>query len=466
MRKFGEYFNQAFLESDTEKAAINNALRNYSYYKSNIFSIESYLHSYLSKIINPGTLSKMPLVTLNYIPKIVKRLTLAYKKAPISHIGDEESKDNKTYQKWNRNLNKMRKEFHRQGKLFNTILVRPMINEEKEYFDYLILNRGLCEVETDPKNHNKMIELQYQVPDPRPGKEDENITIVWTDEEYYALDKAGKRITNIEGINGVNPYKKIPFVVLRMEDASDFFGDGMSDIVKGNEHLNARLSDTFYKLYMNFGVPLGVNLDIKAQDYYLSPDTPIMVNKVRLEEQTPDLRFITPDQKTELDRITNDWYINELGVSKGLPAGAFADTEKSMSGYSKMFDNLELIDLNEDDKEVLTGFEFDLFDMQKLVLETEGSEGFKGDLDFEFRPIEFPKSDQEIWFNREKEYQYNISTPKDWLREYRPQAKEEELERILKENRQIKGIVETKPGRLEGILGNQENNRRAGSTEV
>lgn len=456
VKKYGEYFNQRFLEVDSEKAAVNNALRSYSYYKSNIYSIENYLFSYLSNIINNASLAKMPLITLNYIPKIVKRLTLAYKKAPISQIGKDGSKEQDLYSTWTRNLNKFRKEFHRQGKLFNTILVRPIINEEKEYFDYLILNRGLCEVETDPRNHNKMLELEYQVPDPREGKEKEDITIHWTDTEYYATDKNGKKI-EIEGITGENPYNKIPFVVLRMEDTNDFFGDGMADLVKGNEHLNARLTDTFFKLYMSFGIPVGTNLGIKSDEFFLSPDTPIMIDNARTEMLNPTLEFVTPEQKVELDKLVNDWFINEMGVVRGLPAGAFAEMEKATSGYSKMIDNLELIDLNEDDKEVLYEFEYDLFEMQKKVLEVEQGVVFKGDLDFEFMPIDFPKSDEEIWYNREQEFKYNISTPVDWMREYRPQASNDELEKLLKDNQKTNSEMKRTLTRLETLVNGTPN---------
>jgi len=117
------------------------AQKSYAYYKNETLSIQNYLYEYLQKIFRSATLDKMPLVVVNSIPKIVKRLTLAYRDAPI--VGNMK---NETYALVNRNLNKMRKEFHRQAKLFNTILVRPIYNEDKEMFDYSILYRGVCKV--------------------------------------------------------------------------------------------------------------------------------------------------------------------------------------------------------------------------------------------------------------------------------------------------------------------------------
>lgn len=448
------YFYLKYSEVEIEKTRIDNALKSYVYYKNDLPGIQTYLHNYLSDFINSGTLQKMPLVVLNYVPKILKRLTLLYKKAPLSQVGDYDSKENELYQRWTRNLNKYRKEFHRQAKLFNTILVRPIPDEDKEQFHYLILNRGICEVETDPVNHQKLKQLEYQIP--HPDKKDEDITLVWSADEYYAKDKNGRRITITmpDGtvIDGKNPYKRIPFVELRMEDGSDYWGDGMNDLVQANEHLCGRLSDTFFKLYMSFGVPFGVNLDIKADEFYISPDMPVMVNNAGVDKLTPSLDFISPDQKVELDRQVNDWFINELGIIKGLPAGAFAEGEKAMSGYAKMIDNLELMDLNEEDKDALREFEFELFDLQKQALEVETNVKLKGDLDFEFTPYDFPKSDDEIWLNREKEFSYNITTPIDWLREYRPDATDDELEQILTDNKAFNETLKRQKTRLESLI--------------
>jgi hypothetical protein len=122
-----------------------------------------------------------------------------------------------------------------------------------------------------------------------------------------------------------------------------------------------------------------------------------------------------------------------------------------------MIDNLELIDLNEDDKEVLYEFEYDLFEMQKLVLEKEQGVTIKGDLDFEFMPIDFPKSDQEIWYNREQEFKYNISTPVDWMREYRPQASNDELEKLLKDNQKTNSEMKRTLTRLEALVNGTAN---------
>jgi hypothetical protein len=453
--KFGgeQLLRDAFLRSEIEIKEYQDkqAMKAYAYYKNNIVDIKNFLTAYLLEMINHQSLSKMPRVILNYIPKMVKRLTLAYNVAPISEGGD-------LHAELTRNLNKWRKEFHRQAKLFNTVLIRPIYKEDKNLFDYMLLSRAHCNVICDELDHSKMEEVNYKIEYHNSKGDPEDYTIHWTDDKHWATDKNGKEV-NLDFMpeDQVNPYGKIPFVVLRLEDSMDFWGDGMIDVVQGNEHLNGRLTDTFFKLYMSFGVPLGTNLGIKSNEFYLSPDMPIMVDNARAEMASPNLQFITPEQKVELDKLVSDWFINEMGISKGLSAGSFSEKETAQSGYAKQIENQELLDLNRDDQDALRMFEQELFEMQGIVLKVDAGKILGSKLNFEFTQFEFPKSDDEIWMNREKEFQYNISTPIDWLREYRPEATDEELTKLLKDNQKTNSEMKRTLTRLEALVNGTAN---------
>jgi hypothetical protein len=146
----------------------------------------------------------------------------------------------------------------------------------------------------------------------------------------------------------------------------------------------------------------------------------------------------------------------ELGISKGLSANSFAQDVLAQSGYAKMMDSIETLDLNEDDREVLRYFEYELFDMMKLTLDSlPNVPKITGELQsFEFGILDFPQNATDIWLDREKEYQYGISTPLDWLRETRPDLSDEELLKVISENVKIKNTtIEVKAaGRIESIL--------------
>jgi hypothetical protein len=83
--------------------------------------------------------------------------------------------------------------------------------------------------------------------------------------------------------------------------------------------------------------------------------------------------------------------------------------------------------------------------MQKIILATETNLSIGNSIRIEFKQIGFPKSDEEIWFNREKELQYNISSPIDWLREKHPDMSNDELQEILDKNGAVKTSVKDKP---------------------
>lgn len=426
-RDITETYARSYL--DEKERADDLANKSYAYYKKDIFGIRAYLKSYLSSIINPLTVKKMPLVTINFVPKILKRLTLLYKEEPTIEVSNVDY-----YNEINWNLNSYRKEFHRLGKLFNTILIRPIWDEDR--FRYLILHRGICDVITKEDDPFAMEEVIYPVIK-RINDKEQTINLHWTDDDFWATDENG-RVINIE-IDGKpleNIYKRIPFVLVRMETAADFWGDGLGELVMSNEILNARLSDMIFKQYLSFGIPIGTNLNMKLDEFALSPDLGVFRDNVKVDDITPDLKFATPDHKLELDKTIIDWYKGAIANSLGLSPSSFSDQEIANSGYAKMIDSLELIDLNKDDEAVMRQMEYELFELQNLVLEKEGKKGFGDGFEISYKPITFPQSPDEIWREREKRLEYNMETPVDWIMEDKG-LDEDSAEDKLKKNKEI-----------------------------
>lgn len=426
-RDITETYVRSYL--DEKERADDLANKSYAYYKKDIFGIRAYLKSHLASIINPLTVKKMPLVTINYVPKILKRLTLLYKEPPTIEVNDIDY-----YNKVNWNLNSQRKEFHRLAKLFNTILIRPIW--DKDRFRYLVLHRGICDVITKEDDPFAMEEVIYPVIK-RINDKEETIYLHWTEDDFWATDNNGKVINiEVDGKPLTNEYKRIPFVLVRMETAADFWGDGLGELVLSNEILNGRLSDMIFKQYLSFGIPIGTNLNMQLNEFALSPDLGVFRDNVKTDDVIPDLKFITPDHKVELDQTILDWYKDSIANALGLSPSSFSDEEVANSGYAKMIDSLELIDLNKDDEAVMRQMEYELFELQSLVLEKEGEKGLGNDFEIGYKPITFPKSTDEIWAEREKKLQYNIETPLDWIKEDKG-LDDDSGERKLKENKEI-----------------------------
>lgn len=448
----------------TKEALDEIAHKCYVYYKNDFGWIRKYLVNALGDIIKDTVvLTRIPKIWVNDVPKIVKRLCMIYKNLPQREYSKKLSEDqqaiiNKTY--------KYYKEFHRLGKLLNTVLIRPIWREEFKKFDFFILGRHYANVIADENNPFKMIEVQYKRDITLIGEsEPEVITFHWTDEKFWATNEQGDEISNgkIEGVVfGDNPYRQIPFVALRLAESDDFWGDGLSDLVNMVEQNNAKLCDAYYKQWLSFGYPVGTNLNVVAEDFEVAPYKPIMVNNMREGMLNPSLQFITPDHQIQQDIDLNDYSRNASGTSKGLSASSFSSEERDLSGYAKQIDNLELMELNQDDQEVLRDFEFEMFNMIRLEADTmKASTGFSGvDLiQVYFKPYEFPKSTEEIWSDREYKYKYNLESPVDWFMQDNPGVDAEKAKQVILENRSLQiQTGQSRPSLFEQVanrLGNE-----------
>ena len=449
--KFGNAYltYEAFVKDEIRRKEFldSQAHKNYVYYKGDHLGILYYLEQHLGRIITDKTvLNKMPKVYVNDVRRVVKRLCLAYSEAPereYSSLSEEQQAIlEMVYPEY--------KEFHRQAKLLNTIVVRPIWSDKHKRFRFMVLGRHYATAITNQNDQFDLEELYY----PRmvqKGDKQEIVYFHWTDEDVWLTDEDGNEINpmsvNIELPEDGNPYGRIPFVTLRLETCEDFWGDGLSDYVNLVEINNGRLCDATYKQWLSFGYPIGTNLGIKAHDFEISPYNPVMVDNVRTDMVTPDLRFVTPDHAIEEDKSLIDWTRKAGGTSKGMSAATFQDEEKDLSGYAKQIDNLELMENNAEDIEALRGFEYDLLEMMKLELNVRGGPSMDSVnlTSIKFNEYGFPKTTDEINAEREFEYRYNLSTPVDWMKQNRPDLSDEEIKELLKENRALK--VELGDGR-------------------
>lgn len=412
------------------------AEKNIFYYKRNYLGIKKYLDEHLSTIITDTEIFKwMPRVIINDIPRFIDRLCLLYKNpANRTFTGSKE-----IIPIFEKGLNRNIKEFHRIAKLQNTILVRPLFENGK--FTFIVLDRSRAIVKTMEDDYNYMTELIY----PRELTiRDESVTIYyhWDADKIWVTDKDNNEIRNLpENITkdlGANPYKEIPFIVLRLRDGyDDFWGDGIPEVVNNNEIISGKLSDTVAKQWMSFGYGIGTNLGKKSKEMRFAPYEIIVANDVRADMAQPKLEFVTPDHKVLEDRDLTDWLRKTVGNAMGMSGASMSEQISEMSGYSKQMDNIEIADQNNDDRDVLIEFEFELnrlMNKEYLLIEKKNGVVLS---QVNLREYQFPKSTNEIWEEREYELKYDISTPEDWLREDRPDLDKAQIKQLLADNKTV-----------------------------
>ena len=344
----------------------NQAAKNYAYYKRDHSDILMFLEKHLRSIISDErVLQLMPKVYVNDVHRVVKRLSLIYNNEPKRTFSKDKI-DEKVLDVLNDAFTQY-KEFHRLAKLLNTILVRPIWSEKKQKFVFLTLGRHYATAITSEEHKHDLEEIWYLKEVEIKGKK-EFVRVHWTDTDYWITDQNDNKI-QIEGLSAegdINPYGRIPFVELRLEDSTDYWGDGMSDFVNLIEANNAKLCDALYKQWLSFGYPIGTNLSVTAEEFQIAPYKPMMVDNARNDMISPSLAFVSPDHQIEQDKELIDYMRRAGGTSQGLSASNFSNEILQQSGYAKTIDNQELLDQNKEDRPILRKFEFELFDMMKL----------------------------------------------------------------------------------------------------
>lgn len=451
----GFYNSYKKSREESEKIARYNTNKAIAYYYKSRQEIEYYLRQYMAKIIQqPNALDIIRPVIDNFVPKTIKNLCMVYRDAPEVEFLLESDKTNyDTYIK--NSLNIWRKEFHRLAKLVNTILIKPIWDDKTKTFDFLILHQGNCEVEYNEAKPKELYKVSYLI-----EYEEKDYAIVWTETEHYAIDIETRSKVLLPDMDGSNPYGVIPFVVLRLENCNDFWGDGLIDLVNMNEAINAALSDAFNKRYLSFGVAVGVNTKIRTEDFFISPNSLVQIETDAGTNQTGDFKFATPDHQLALDLDFIQRNKEQAFISLGLPRDSYSNQSGAQSGYAKTIEALELLNLNNDDKAVLRLMEYDLFNMFKIIMQNDSRTiKFKGELvNVDFAENSFPKSSAEIWTDRDKRYQYGMETPADWLKEDNPDLTDKQVEEILMNNQKLKStIIEPKAKSPLEIMLNQNN---------
>ena len=438
--RLDDYYRES---AESENAAVKQASKNYDWYKKDSIGIAKGIREGLRRIMGKDeSIEWFNQQVVNDVPRVVNRLSLVYMN-PAERVYEGLSEEQIKYVTFG--LNKWMKEVDKQATLLNTVLVRPIWNAKRKRFTYSIMGCQFATVKTDDNDFYEAIQVSYQIPATLQGRSKEQlINVYWTESEHWAEDLSGNDVTNKlpdmfpEG--RINPYGRIPFAVMRLELCNDFWGDGLSDFVNTCESNSILKTGAYIKQWFTFGVGIGINLN-RTDNTMIKPNALIAIDDVKIsDEVTPDLKFVTPDHdvKGDLDFIDNSRRstLNSLGMS----GSSLSEDSTAQSGFAKMIDNLEIMDFNNDKIAIFEEFERDLFELQKLELRLNGimvNESAKL-VNVLHQPYEFPKSNTEIWIDREKEYEFDMSGPVKWLMQDNPSLTKEDAEQIIIENKSFK----------------------------
>lgn len=475
-------------ESDSELKRKQIAQKLYDYYIGDEDWIFAYLKAALRKTFDHEMIPEYQLNYVNVTRKIINALAIVYKEPPkrtlVHPAKDKESDEVKAMNKYYLDklpldANSKDKRVNRLARLFGRSQMQLSFDRYSERFKYTVEPNYLFTInplDDDPYRHELLMYIKEI--------EGEENTIVWTDEDHYRIDSKDviHPIGDNEGM--VNPYGVIPFPSLLLEEGEDYWGNGLRDVVNANEQLNVLL--TFFKNISVFlgtqGTVLAVNLGLETKgtkgennprQVRIGYQHPVNVENARGEMKDPKLEHVSFDPYITEVRDTIDWEIKRIAQIKGLNPNTILSQIKDTSDYQKMMDAVEQLEVRRDDIEPCRVFEkgrFEIFrTMNNVLAGTKEGKGFglqvipeEYELDVDFADVEIMKTPEDKQKEREFEYKYNLSTPKDWKQEDNPDLTDEEAEETINDNKEFNKSMDKQPTVVESLLKQRKEVSNAG----
>ena len=451
----------------------------YYYYIAEHEKMLEYLENALKKTFSDTVIREMQKDYLNITRKIIDETKVVYHEPPQRKVFINDAENEALTEYFNSKLpirqSSKDKKIQRFAGLFNTAIMEVFYNPFKKTFDYRIENPANYSVIPHEDDDYRIGQLMYKKYFKNEKGEDEHYTVVWTDEEHYKLDVNGNKVPFPDNEEMINPYGIMPFPIMREEEMDGFWGSGQTDIVNANEIINVFLTDlASTTLLTAWGTPLFVNcgLDKKATDdetsdvkeLAIGPRHPISIDNVSNDMVPPRIEYIS--QQPMITELMNeiDWRIIMLARNKGLDANLFLKEVKATSGFSKVMDKVNQIEIRKDDIESCREFEKERFEIIKKInnyYADIGEEGFEqipeeAELQIDFAEISLPETKDEKWKEREEMEKRNMASPVDWLMDDNPELSKEDAEQILRDNKSLNGIQTTPPNPLEDLFNEEE----------
>jgi hypothetical protein len=394
---------------ESDRAAREKAQRLLDYYNRDRDAIVKHLTEAARKTFG-DQVSDWQWPTRNGVPRVMKRLSLAYISPPerlLMRKGKPLEPTSKEHELVfgpaglysGIDIDRKMKEADRYSTLLNTVHLEVVPRKGRIDWD-IRLRPGVIIIE-DPDDYLQFVKFAYEfnLLDPKTLKSRVG-WVYWTEDEHKYLMKNGETVgMSLE--DGSNPYGgRIPIVTVRKLIQDNYWGAFGSDLVDAFEQATLQLANLWENAFLQtHGQPVGTNLGLKpGQTLVTGCKNPILCENVGKDDVPPGLEFVSPEPKIVEVRDLVDWYIKSLGQDYGLPPSSWSLDEVAESGFAKFMNNIELFEDRDDSQTMWIKVEQDLFDKSRMVWNRWASENqvtpIPEDLDLQvtFQPVRLPES--------------------------------------------------------------------------
>ena len=450
----------------------------YSFYTGNMEEIEETLQTDLASYYDEDSkILEILLSWLKVTTKIINAISVIYKepaKRSVIVNGEVNAELTDYYNSLlPMNVNSADKKANRLNTLQGGSISILHYDKQKKRFTQKVNSGHFYNIITNMEDPHKLDGLSY-FRDIKNLDDEEVIQIVWTDDEYYIINHEGESLPYGNNEDTENLYGIIPACTFSDKLNESFWSEGANDVVKANREINALLMKLTYDdlILGTAGHIFGTDLDnltsvnVKQQNddtgigssrepnISNSADTVstlkggrqnVILAKSTRNGVQPTLQYISTNPQVDEVFTTISSKLKLIAITKGLNPDIFADEVRSTSGFAKVLDKLELMEIRQEDLDIARQYEADRFDVIRTMNNThytldESDMVIPEDakIRVDFGEIKSPKTTAEEWMEVENKIKYDIINIYDILRKHNPDIKtDEEAQKVLDKNKEL-----------------------------
>ena len=384
----------------------------------------------------------LPVLSTGLTEKVVNRISMVYKTPPLRTIGKEKDAYGEFIEQHVEHFNSSIEKTEQYWNLLKNVLWRPMYDADQEKYFFFI--------ETDYIPYfiegNPLHPVAYDIPvrlDTYSQRSSTDVIYLFVSKDFYFLHEPDsdvmKPVPGMETID--NPYKTIPLVDFSPFPVTEYWSLGGKPLVEANQMLNVMLLTMMYSFhFQSFAQPVFTNVNEKdfakvqfgAKKVLLLPENStagLLQYGNSFEDMTKALIFNT------------NTALQQYGISS-----YWDDTAEIASGVALKIKNMELLERREKDVGFFRYRERQIYNILQVMTEYHKTHKLPKDADLkvDFEDPEFPKSQDEVMALWDWKVKNNYASKIDYLMEANPdldrEAAEKEYQRILEENRKLRGL--------------------------
>ena len=383
--------------------------------------------NYIARYFDAEVFQEVPLYKINITKKFIDKKSRVYTLTPNRQLKNK--KASKLYNSLTYYKNIKMKNIERMTNLIGTPAVR-VYWEEKDYgkqcFNYDIVYYYHAFFSQDPYNPTAII---YRLLSPVQDVSHRNSEqfVYFDDKVQIIYDSDGSIISETE-----HPYGVLPFVFPRdMTQIDDFYGEGATDVVNVNEHVNIAMTELMLGLrFQMFGQPFATGVyDDKPLSRMGSDMIINLPEGAQFGIESPAGR---PESVVEVIKFK----LEMLAMSRHMYVTFDSNMDRPSSGLALRIKDFEHQEDYKDDIEHWKLFEQDLYKLEKAIAIINGIE-LPEDMIMDFKEPEYPRGLGEQITKDNWDLENNLITLEDVIKRDRSDLSTEDAARIIERNKEI-----------------------------